>query len=106
MAGYLIEKNACIEVDNCYGQKCLYWIIAKCPDLVISYLIKFQFRLLIKVLKASNVLNKYKKFNVYTKKDTYNLKYVELDPENVGRKITEKESQAKSIVITNYRKYL
>lgn len=48
--------------------------------------------------KASDILNKYKKYNIYTKRDTYNLKYVELNPESIDLKITEKNSQPKSIL--------
>lgn len=42
------------------------------------------------------MLNNYKKFNTYTKKETYNLKYVELDPNDI--QLAGKQSQAKSIV--------
>ena len=34
VAKLLIAEKARIEVTNKYGQKCLYWLIAKCPDLV------------------------------------------------------------------------
>lgn len=46
------------------------------------------------------MLNKYKKFNTYTKKETYNLKYVELDHNDI--QLAGKQSQAKSIVTLFY----
>ncbi len=48
-------------------------------------------------MKASDVLDKYREFNIYTKKDIYHLKCVELDPKYVNTK-THKDSQIKSIV--------
>ena len=43
------------------------------------------------------MLDNYREFNIYTKKDKYHLKWVELDPKYVDPK-TYNESQIKSIV--------
>jgi ankyrin repeat protein len=75
----LIDLGAQLDVENVYGQKALFWICSKSPDL------------------ALDVLDNYQKFDAYSRKNEFKLNKVDLklfEDEN-GNKIIPK---TKSIV--------
>ncbi len=91
----LLEFGCSEKVKNINGQKALYWIIAKCPEVVnigiIQYLLlTFKYYYLNK--KASEILDKYIESNKYTRQDYYYLHNVEHEPLDDINKIPESKS--------------
>jgi len=84
---FLIDSNCLAEIKNIHGQKALYWIVAKCPEIVNQHLcFSFDiFKTIFHILsKAYEILNKYRTCNKYKRRDEYHLKHVEIEPYGEG----------------------
>ncbi len=82
---FLIDSKCSTEIKNIHGQKALYWIVAKCPEIVnfVFFLLKQTFHLS-NFRKACEILNKYRICNKYKRRDEYLLKHVEVEPYGEG----------------------
>ncbi len=83
---FLIDSNCSPEIKNLHGQKALYWIVAKCPEIVKHHFLKFKCFETIKLRfsKAFEILNKYRICNKYKRRDEYHLINVEIEPYGEG----------------------
>ncbi|RNA28125.1 transient receptor potential channel pyrexia-like [Brachionus plicatilis] len=70
----LIDEGCDVQAKNFNGQKALYWIVAKCPQL------------------APEILDRYRNLDKYAYKDIYYLKNVDLEPIVVAKEIKDEES--------------
>ncbi|RNA05572.1 transient receptor potential channel pyrexia-like [Brachionus plicatilis] len=71
----LIDEGCDVQAKNFNGQKALYWIVAKCPQL------------------APEILDRYRNLDKYAYKDIYYLKKMDLEPIVVAKEIKEEESR-------------
>jgi hypothetical protein len=78
---YLIKSGAEVDVLNKFGQRAVYWIIAKSPEL------------------APDVLDEYLEYNTFTKNEIYHLEYVSTHCDDTNsNSITEAKSILSYIV--------
>ena len=95
MVKTLKELGCKVDVSNKYGQKALFWIVSKCPEIVSARPVLFWLKPQVIprlwslfCFKSMQILDEYIEMNRYSRKQKFMLHHLDVQPNRMHQLLT------------------